>query len=52
MKVCISGAATDSEGVCLEHGETACVVELAASTSTGERPDARHPTDSRHLGVR
>ena len=28
VKECISGAPTDESGVCTEHGETACVIEV------------------------
>jgi hypothetical protein len=31
MKVCIGGGATDADGVCIEHGETACVITLSES---------------------
>ena len=26
--ICVTGAPTDSEGVCVEHGETACVISF------------------------
>lgn len=53
---CVSGAPADEHGVCLEHGEAACVigVPLAAKAETepdDELPDlvASEPTDEAGL---
>ena len=30
-RICVFGSAADQDGVCVEHGETACVIGLATS---------------------
>ena len=42
MRACITGSPVDEDGVCVEHGETACVVELSSADSemAGGVPEA------------
>lgn len=43
--VCVSGAPADADGVCTEHGETACVVGAVPLETAHAGPDEAPAAD-------
>lgn len=35
VSVCVFGGSTDAQGICLEHGESACVMTLGVPVAAG-----------------
>ena len=54
IHLCVGGALADSDGVCTEHGETACVIGLPAIVRTEHErlePAGADRSDRRPLAV-